>query len=375
MIRSSTTPKTELTLLLTPLKLQFGAKLPASNFMSATCRIRISLSRFSLSLDRVSRMFMQRRGWISTACLVAAVWLSGLAAASGQDNKADAKIPDPEDITRDSKDGVVLRMTYFPGTLGKKSAPVILLHGWGGQRGDMEPLAKYLQSLGHTCLSVDLRGHGESVKGKFTEKNGETGFKDLDKNDFQKAHMEAMALDVEAAKKFLLDKNNAGECNIEALGIVACDVSCLVAMRWSIHDWSVQNLPAFKLGQDVKALVLLSPVNSHKAYVAPDFFTNPYTRKNISVLLAAGEEDAKSVSEIKRLNSKLQSFHPKPSGNRELDAKTQDLFLVEAPKTNLGGAKLLTPVLPVMKNIGVFFNLRLVEKQDTYTWSERRSPL
>lgn len=319
-------------------------------------------------------MFMQSRGWISTACLVAAVWLGGLAVVSGQE-KGDSKIPDPEEITRDSKDGVVLKMTYFPGTLGKKSAPVILLHGWGGQRGDMEPLAKYLQSLGHTCLSVDLRGHGESVKGKFTEKNGEIGFKDIDKDDFQKPHMETMALDLEAAKKFLLDKNNAGECNIEALGIVACDVSCLVAMRWSIADWSVQNLPAFKLGQDVKALVLLSPVGSHKAYVAPDFFTNPYTRKNISVLLAAGKEDAKSLSEAKRLHSKLQSFHPKATGDRDLDAKTQDLFLVEAPNTNLAGSKLLSPALPIMKNIAVFLNLRLIEKQDTYTWSERRSPL
>lgn len=319
-------------------------------------------------------MGMPWRGLVSMCSVVASLWLAG-AVASAQDKKADVKLPDPEEITRDTKDGVVLKMTHFPGTLGKKSAPIILLHGWGGQRGDMDPLAKQLQALGHTCLTVDLRGHGESLKGKFTEKTGEIGFKDLDKDTFQKIHMEAMALDVEAAKKFLLEKNNAGECNIEALGIVACDVSCLVAMRWSIADWSVQNLPAFKLGQDVKALVLLSPVQSHKAYVAPDFFTNPYTRKNISVMLAAGKEDSKSLTEAKRLHSKLQGFHPKPTGDRETDAKSQDLFLIEAEKTGLAGSKLLTPALPVAKNIGVFLNLRLVEKQDTYTWSERKSPL
>lgn len=307
--------------------------------------------------------------------MLAGLWFGGLSTAGAQGNKAESKIPDPEEITRDTKDGVVLKMTYFPGTLGKKSAPIILLHGWGGQRGDLEPLGKYLQSLGHACLSVDLRGHGESVRAKVTEKNGEVGFKDLDRNDFQKAHMESMAYDVEAAKRFLLEKNNLGECNIEALGIVACDVSCLVAMRWSIADWSVQNLPAFKLGQDIKALVLLSPVTSYKGYVASDFFTNPYTRKQISVLLAAGKEDPKSLAEVKRLHSKLQSFHPKPTGDRSLDAKTQDLFLVEVDKTGLAGSKLLSPALPVAKNIGVFFNLRLTEKQDTYTWSERRNPL
>jgi pimeloyl-ACP methyl ester carboxylesterase len=318
-------------------------------------------------------MCTQVRGWISTTCLVVSLSLAGFAVATAQENKAEGKLPEPEDINRDTKDGVALKMTYFAGTLGKKSVPVILLHGWGGQRGDMEPLALQLQALGHTCLTVDLRGHGQSLKAKVIEKNGEAGFKDLDKNDFQKPQMESMALDVETAKNFLKDKNNLGECNIEALGIVACDVSCLVAMRWSIADWSVQNLPAFKLGQDVKALVLLSPVSSYKGYLAPDFFTHPYTRKVISVMLVAGKQEPKSLAEAKRLHSKLQQFHPKPTGDKDLDSKSQDLFLVEPP-TKLVGSELLNPALKVDGNIAVFLNLRLVEKQDTYSWSERKNP-
>jgi hypothetical protein len=308
--------------------------------------------------------------WFSFA-LLASIALCVTAVA--QDKKDEVKIPEPEDINRETKDGVALKMTYFGGTLGKKSVPVILLHGWDGQRGDMEALALRLQSLGNTCLTVDLRGHGQSMKVKALEK-GEIVYKDLVREDFRLRDLESMTQDIETAKKVLLEKNNLGECNIEALGIVACDVSCLVAMRWSIADWAAPVLPAFKQGQDVKALVLLSPVQSFKGFNGNDFFVNPITRKQLSVMLVAGKNEAKSVGEAKRLHMKLQQFHPKPTNDPEVDRKTQDLFIV-TPDTELQGSKLLSRALPIANNIANFLNLRLTERQDQYSWTDRKSPL
>lgn len=316
-------------------------------------------------------------GWsrFFIACLAfsAAIALSTPAFAQPKDKAEEVKIPEPEDINRESKDGVALKMTYFGGTLGKKSVPVILLHGWGGQRGDMEALARMLQKLGFTCLTLDLRGHGQSMKFKSTEK-GEVVFKDLDRDGFRLRDLEAMAYDIEAAKKYLLEKNNAGECNIESLSMIACDVTCLAAMRWSIADWSAPILPAFKQGQDIKALVLLSPVQSFKGFNGNDFLVNQATRKQIAVLLVAGNAEVKSLSEAKRLHSKLQQFHPKPTGDAEIDRKQQDLFLVTAD-TELQGDKLLNRALPVANKIANFLNLRLVERQDQYSWTDRKSPL
>jgi pimeloyl-ACP methyl ester carboxylesterase len=320
-------------------------------------------------------MSVLRHGWVAIAVVVAglAVGQVPVAAQNAQNKNEEVKLPEPEDINRDSKDGVALKMTYFAGTLGKKSTPIILLHGWDGQRGDMEALALRLQSLGHTCLTVDLRGHGQSLKYKAVEK-GEIVYKDLDRKDFRLRDLESMTYDIEAAKKYLLEKNNAGECNIEALGIVACDVMCSAAMRWAIADWAAPILPAFKQGQDVKALVLLSPSPPFKGFNGNDFFVNPITRKQLSIMLVAGSEEAKSLSEAKRLNSKLQQFHPKPSGDDALDRKQLDLFLV-TPGTELQGSKLLSRALPVVNNIANFLNLRLTERQDQYTWSDRKSPL
>ena len=228
--------------------------------------------------------------------------------------------------------------------------------------------------LEHACLLIDMRGHGQSLKAKTVDAKGAVTFVDLDKEDFKLPQLVSMRMDIEAGKKFLLEKNNAGELNIEALGIVACDTMCLAAMRWSMDDWNAPVLPAFKQGQDVKALVLLSPVNSYKGYNATDFITHPATRKQLSIMLVAGKEDGKSLSEAKRLNTKLQQFHPKPSGDAEIDRKDLDLFLV-TPETNLVGSKLLSPALPVARNIANFLNLRLVEKQDQYSWTDRKSPL
>jgi pimeloyl-ACP methyl ester carboxylesterase len=307
-------------------------------------------------------------------CLVALGSNIAVAQPKAAPGKEEPKLPEPEDINRESKDGVALKMTYYAGTQGKKSVPLILIHGWGGQRGDMSELALRLQTLGHACLSIDMRGHGQSLKLKATDAKGDVIFKDLDKEDFRQAGLISMGQDIETAKKFLLEKNNAGECNIEALGIVACDVMCITAMRWSMADWNVQSLPAFKQGQDVKALVLLSPVNSFKGYNAVDFITHPAAKKQLSIMLVAGMEDAKSLAEAKRLNSKLQPFHPKPSGDQDLDRKNLDLFLV-TPETNLQGSKLLSRALPVSNNIANFLMLRLVDKQDQYIWSDRKSPL
>jgi pimeloyl-ACP methyl ester carboxylesterase len=318
-------------------------------------------------------MAVLRRSWLAVALCVVCGALGLLPAAHAQNKNDEVKLPAPEDINRESKDGVALKMTYFAGTLGKKSVPIILLHGWGGQRGDMEALALRLQSLGHTCLTIDLRGHGQSMKYKAVER-GEVVFKDLDREAFRLRDLESMTFDIEAGKKFLLEKNNAGECNIEALGIVACDVMCSAAMRWSIADWAAPILPAFKQGQDVKALVLLSPSPPFKGFNGNDFFVNPVTRKQLSVMLVAGSGDGKSLSEAKRLNTKLQSFHPKPSGDDAIDRKQIDLFLV-TPDTELQGSKLLSRALPVVNNIANFLHLRLTEKQDQYTWSDRKSPL
>jgi pimeloyl-ACP methyl ester carboxylesterase len=309
------------------------------------------------------------------ALAFAALWGAALASPSrGQAEKKE--IPEPEDLTLETKDGVSLRCTFYPGTAKKASAPIILVHGWEGQRGEFDGLALYLQSLGHTVIAPDLRGHGQSTVVKTPDGDSET----IDLTKFRQRDLESMVLDLERCKRFLLDKNNEGECNIEMLCVIGSELGSIVALHWAARDWNAPVLPAYKQGQDVKALVLLTPQQSFKGLTTREPMSHPIIRSKLSMMLVAGLEDSKGRAEAKRLHKSLESSRPKiDDSDDEERRKKLDLFLVE-PETSLTGTQLLSNSVKVGRGtvgsyIANFIALRLVAKQEEFAWTERKNPL
>jgi pimeloyl-ACP methyl ester carboxylesterase len=280
--------------------------------------------------------------------------------------KGKAKGDEPTDETLVTKDGVSVRATFYLGSAKKESVPIIMLHGAEGQRGDFHSLATYLQGQGHSIIVPDLRGHGDSTRAE-----GVT--QPLDAEKFNRQSYESMVLDVEACKKYLMEKNNAGELNIDQLCVIGAELGAIVAVRWAALDWSVQDLPAYRQGKDVKALVLLSPLNSFKGITIRDALKHPALESQLSMMIVAGAKD-KSASEAKRLHNSLLAHHPKVSDDDEDRLKKQEVFLVQ-PDTPLSGTKLLGPGLPVQQNIAKFIELRLVNRKSEFPWTERKSPL
>jgi alpha-beta hydrolase superfamily lysophospholipase len=270
-------------------------------------------------------------------------------------------------VTLETKDGVSLRATYYGGFNKKETVPVILIHGWEGARGEYDTLAKGLQQKGHAIIAPDLRGHGQSL----VQKHADGTIKELDPEKFRQAELDAMVLDIEACKKFLMEKNNQGELNINALCVVGADFGTILALRWSALDLTAPPLLAFKQGQDVKALVLLTPMQSFKGLTIRDALSVPALKSELSMMIVAGKQDNKGTSEAKRLHTSLQSFHPKVKDDPEEIRKKQDLFLVQ-PETTLQGTKLLGSGLPVMLNIRNFIELRLVNRMAEFPWTDRK---
>lgn len=291
-------------------------------------------------------------------------------AAKAPAGKTDpAKLAAPEPVTFDTKDGLTIHATYYKGANGKRSIPVLCLPGWGGSQGEWHGFALKLQASGQTVLTVDLRGHGKSTS--YKDANGDV--QSIDYRDLKQREIEAAVLDIRGAKKFLVDRNNAGECNIEALCVVASDVTCLLAMNWALYDWDAPVLPAFKQGQDVKALVLLSPESTYKGLTNRLALQSQVIRRQLSILVAAGQKNAKALAEAKKLHTSLGQLRPKLVTDEDRLKKT-DLFLV-TPDTELQGAQLLSRALPLADNIERFIELRLVNRLDDFIWSERRNPL
>lgn len=327
---------------------------------------------FSAAID-FTRRFVLRAPVFGLALAVAALVVQPVAA-----QQKKPKIPDPEDVTLDSKDGWKLDATYYQGTAGKKAVPIIMVHGWGGRRGEYDALARALQRPelgGHSSLSLDLRGHGGSVRYR-TAAGLE---KEIDYEDLSKMDIGRMVYDIEAAKNFLLAKNNAGECNIEQLCVVAADMGGIVALNWAAKmDLYGRRLltRSAESGFNVKAMILLSPEQTFKGISAVQALQNPLLREKLSLMILAGNQDARAFSDAKRLYKAFDRYRPDLESPED-KAKYQDLFLPSGDgdgiETSVQGTKLLQtpPNLRVGQYILAFINARLLQYADDFPWTER----
>jgi len=183
---------------------------------------------------------------------------------------------------------------------------------------------------------------------------------------------------MEAVKKFLWDKNNAGELNLDKLCIVGAEMGASVALNFALADARDQDVnrvirPEYKLGRFVKALVLISPelsfrglpIRGNSARIIPD----------VSLLILVGRKDAKALEEATRLNGMFERYHPEPTGENAAEQKT--LFFGQLD-TGLQGTKLLDPKLDVHVPaiIAEFIQRRLVKSEASklWTWRERKFP-
>jgi len=244
-----------------------------------------------------------------------------------------------------------------------------MLHGWEGNRGEFHVMASHLQKQGYAVICPDLRGHGQSLKYKAAG-----GAEDFDLEKMKGADLEKMVYDVEATKQFLVKKNNEGELNIEALCVVGAQLGCSIAMIWAAEDWNVRSPPSFKHGQDVKALVQLSPVESFRGVTTRGPMGHPVVKAKLSTLICVGKEDATAMGHAKRMYAAMLRFHGKPPAEEKEAIKKQDLFFVEE-ETSLQGTGLLRNGLQTPAEIQKFLYLRLSLKLDEYEWMERKNPL
>ena len=303
--------------------------------------------------------------------------------ADAQRRDAISKLPEPQSLTLMTKDFVSLHATFYPGGVverdktftrksGKEVVPVILLHGWEGQRGDYDALASYLQKFGHAVVVPDLRGHGRSTTQRLP--NGKDV--ELDRKRMRRDHINAMSLDVEAIKKFLFVKNDAGELNIEMLCIVGAEMGAIIAVNYAALDWGRPQLTFKKQGRDVKALALLSPQQQFKgATLSKALQTDVYRHAVMSLMVVVGKEDSASYKDAKAIHKRLEKYHKDPEPS---DIKTKSIFLIEK-KTKLKGTQLVHPrfarELQVHADIKTFIQLRLVNHQADFVWKQRKNPL
>ncbi len=157
-----------------------------------------------------------------------------------------------------TSDGIGIIGNYWH---GEKSA-VLLLHMMPATKESYTPFAKVLHSHSFSVLAIDLRGHGESMKGR-------------DYKSFSDEEHQASIQDVDAAVRYLKKK---GADNIF---IVGASIGANLALHYQSMD------------ADIKKTVLLSPGTNYRGIL-----TLPSAKKlqlDQEVFLVAGSLDGRSA--------------------------------------------------------------------------------
>jgi pimeloyl-ACP methyl ester carboxylesterase len=278
-----------------------------------------------------------------------------------------------------TRDGVELSLTYYPSLasrdpqLGKQVTPVILLHDEKDTQGMFSSLIDRLQQVGQdrtkpsfSVVTVDLRGHGASTRQ--TAPNGQT--RQLDAAKLSREDILAMSLDLEAVRGFLVGKNDAGELNLNKLCLVGVGLGATVAANWAAKDWLAPPLLVGKQGQDVKALVLISPQWKYRGIMLQQAFRVTPLKQGAAWLIVYGEQASNQAADAKRIVRQLERFHPEPQSPQAPPRSLDELPI----KSGLEGSGLLSQEGQTIEDKIVDFLTTQVGSQDL-PWSKRRNRL
>ena len=178
--------------------------------------------------------------------------------------------------------------------------------------------------------------------------------------------------DMEAVRSFLVERNDAGELNLNRLCLIGAGMGASVALNWAAQDWSAPPLTSGKQGQDVKGLVLVSPQWNFRGLAVRNALMQPGVRSQISVLIVFGnaKKSHKVARDSLRIYKQFERYHPQPPP--ELAQEKQDLFLLDSLDTTLQGADLLNQRgFNVDLAISDFIELRIARPD--FPWSQRRT--
>lgn len=272
-----------------------------------------------------------------------------------------------EQKTLTTADRWPISITYYKHE-GKRETPVvILLHSrQGDSRVWTNGFADELWKEGFAVIAVDLRKHGESKMETVSGASSDVG--DLTPDDYKRM----VALDLETVKKFIFEEHQKKNLNMRKTGIVAPEMSAPVALNFASLDWNKvpyddAPTPAMRTprGQDIRALVLISPESSVRGLnsaMAIRNLRNP--AMNIGFLFCMGTKDQRDRGNTKKLYQQVLG-RSKQSAER--------VYLQTYPYNLRGMGLIGKKNLKIESHIITFLKKFLLELEDE--WVDRKSRL
>lgn len=357
--------------------------------------------------DRMIRQLARRGSALFLAGLVAVFFVAATQAqppggASKIAPQASPAPPSTIDPTRvrvpiTTADGVELDGTYFRSPKPGRDAPcVILVHRFGSDRSknDWVDLARALQAEGFAVLTFDLRGHGGSTQlsnpqGFWSVPFNKNGIRNssirrtsITASDFKSSYFPFLVNDVTAARRFLEQKNDAGEVNIHSLIVIGAQEGAALGFLFSVAEYTrgyrIGQTPLqsygtlYNAGEDIAAGIWLSlgmraklPSGySQNLDMSSWIRTVPMIRDKTPMAFIFGDKDSQAKADAETVFRTLTSSM---SGRPEKH-KSDDLHAIKG--TDLAGSALLgQPALNVNRYILNYVKKVMAERR-AIAWTE-----
>lgn len=300
-------------------------------------------------------------------------WLTLFAAANivaqdrrGQGNELESRV-----VKLTTKDDVDLLAMYYPArasyTKGeeagdpKTAVTVMIVHEWRGQASPYFELAEALVNAGCAVIIPEYRGHGGSRE--YTDPRGQ-------KKQFNVSRMtqrdveKIITMDLESVKGFLKEENNAGLLNLNALVLIGIREGAVLAGRWAERDWKFPSVGRIKQGQDVKALVYVSPEAQLKGIGLDGPLVDPHLIQ-LPLMIVAGEGSPEAV-EAARIAKRVEAIKTR------IGRGTLTGFQSLMPETKLSGARLINGASAVIPAIIDFVQSQVESGEGQNAWVARK---
>ena len=210
-------------------------------------------------------------------------------------------------------------------------------------------------------LVPDYRGHGGSRE--YTNSRGVT--ENIQHRPMSKRDVEnIIKYDLEESKQFLKKENNEGLLNLNAMVVIGVQEGCVMAAHWTVRDWRFPSVGSVKQGQDVKALVMISPEKVLKG-VPLDSTLSDSNLLRLPIMLVGGETSPEA-EETQRIYKRIEIVKKKLSRGvaQGLELKTV--------KSSLSGHALVNQSPDVIPAIVKFVTENVTVSEEENPWVERQ---
>jgi pimeloyl-ACP methyl ester carboxylesterase len=200
----------------------------------------------------------------------------------------------------ETSDGVALRIWQYPAAAEPVVATVLLLHDLEGSHATVEDLSIALQAGGCHVIAPDLRGHGASTRLSHpsrAEKVAELEAKRLTSNDLRMMAATAggnlrrqatLRGDIETVRNWLRNSPSIRAPG-SRLCVIGSGLGGTVGALWTAADWAWRPTTEGAQGQEVNALVLISPSWSVRGLSLSPALQSPAIKQQIPIMLVAGD--------------------------------------------------------------------------------------